>query len=181
MPTFKPYQDYDEHDVINGIFALSGVAPINKGTFVKVFSGFLSDQNLSIGAGVGASYANTVSHRWSVPASVTACTSSGDAAVGMTLYDYKETDENGNKLVFNPRDAVEREVVLSGQAMPIVTKGVFLYSGIAGNPTAGSAAYLGTDGGLNVSGVAFSSTVTRVGTFLGPKDANGFALLKLSL
>lgn len=47
----------------------------------------------------------------------------------MLLYSVKEEDENGEKLKFNPRKAAEMEVVLSGQAVPVVTKGVFLYSG----------------------------------------------------
>lgn len=184
MPTFLPFQDYDEHDVINGIFALSGVPPINKGTFVKVFSGFLADQNLAFGDNVGAGYANTVSTRWNVPASVTAVTASGDNTIGMTLYDYKETDEHGQKLVFNKRHAAELECVLSGQAMPIVTRGLFLYSGIGGTPTAGAIAYLGSNGAPNTSGSvnpASNPAVTRVGTFLGPKDSKGVALLWLNI
>lgn len=131
---------------------------------------------------MGASYGNTVSQRWGTPAIVKTCESSGDNTIGMTLYDYKETDENGEKLIFNPRKAAELEVILSGQSMPIVTRGLFLYSGIDGTPTAGNDAYLSTNGGLNTSG-AFNSNprCTRVGTFLGPKDANGVALLWLDL
>lgn len=184
MPTFLPFSDYSEHAVINGIFAMSGLPPINRGTFVKVFSGYLTDQHLGFGAPVGAGYGNTVSNRFNVPATVTACTSSGDVAIGMTLYDYKETDEHGNKLVYDKRKAAEMEVILSGQAMPIVTNGLFLYSGIAGNPTAGTYAYLGTDGGLNVSGSVnpvSNPVCTKVGTFLGPKNSKGVALLWLNI
>jgi len=148
MPTIRPFQDYSEHDVVNGVFTLTGVPPINKGTFVKVASGFLSDQGLGFGAAPGATYANTASFRWNVPATVVSCGASGENPVGMTLFDYKETDEHGQKLVFDKRKAAELEVILSGQAMPIVTKGLFLYSGVGGTPTAGNPAYLGPDGAI---------------------------------
>ncbi len=186
MPTFRPFQDYDEHDVINGLFTLTGIPPISKGTFVKVQSGFLGDQGLKFGAPDGNSYNNTVSFRWNVPATIATCDASGDNAIGMTLYDYKEVDEHGNKLVFDPRKTIEVEAILSGQAMPIVTRGLFLYSGIEGSsPTAGAPAFLGVAGGVTASGgnstTANYTAATRVGTWLGPKDGNGFALLALRL
>lgn len=182
MPTYRPYQQISEYNVINGIFCLSGVPPVSKGTFVKIFSGFVADQTLGMVGPVGALFNNTVSQRWTLPASVCACAASGDNVIGMTLYDMKETDENGDKLILHPRKAAEMEIVLSGQAMPILTKGLVLYSGIGGLPMAGAPAYLGPDGLPNTSG-SFNSNpfVARIGTFYGPKDSNGLALLKIDL
>ncbi len=191
MPLYRSIADWSDHNVLN-LFAYSGSYPVSKGTFVKIASSwFNSGQNVQVG-NVGASYPNTVSQRYSVAASVTACSATGDAAIGMLLYDGREYDENGEKLIFKPRKAAEMECFISGQTAPIVTKGVFYYSGIAGNPTPGAAAYLGTDGGLNVTGGSFAtsvsgvvwsfpSTAKQVGTFLGAKDGKGFALVKIDV
>ena len=52
-----------------------------------------------------------------------------DVPLGMLLYDVREDDENGEKLIFNPRKAAENDYVISGQAVPILTRGIVLYSG----------------------------------------------------
>jgi hypothetical protein len=44
--------------------------------------------------------------------------------------DVRELDENGEKLVYNPRKAAEMNVVVSGQVVPVLTKGVVLYEGV---------------------------------------------------
>jgi hypothetical protein len=96
----------------------------------------------------------------------------------MTLLDVKEEDENGEKLAFNPRKAAEMGVVLSGQAVPIVSKGVFLYSGTtlaSETPTAGQKIYCGANG-LITTGVASNA---QVGTTLGVKDSDGVVLIRL--
>src|SRR5438132_645621 len=116
MPTYKGLQIFDEHDVLN-IFAFSGNFPVQKGTFVKIAnSGFIPGKRLLNIGSPGASYPNTVSHRWGNPYLITACTSSGDNTIGMLLYDGKELDENGNKLVYNAQKADEMEVFLTGQS-----------------------------------------------------------------
>ena len=177
MPNLKGIQQFAEVDVVN-LFAFSGNFPVEKGTFVKIVSGWNAEQDLQMIGNPGIQVNNTVSQRYGVAAKIAACNGSGDAAVGMLLYKGAEVDENGEKLIYNPRKAVEMEVFLTGQAAPFVTKGVFYYSGVAGAVTPGAAAYLGTDGGLNVSGSS-SSTATKVGKFLGHKDAAGFVLFKL--
>jgi hypothetical protein len=192
MPTIRPFRDIDSHDVINLFtFNLSGTYPALKGQFVKVISGWNTEQN-PIGeiGDVGASYNNTVSKRYGLAPQVATCTSSGDIPIGLTLYDVREVDENGERLIFKPTKAAQMQVVLSGQAVPIATRGIFLYSGINGggrNPvfvTAGQPAYLGIDGGVNTSGSLSNvglGNVTRVGTFLGSTDANGWVLLRIDL
>lgn len=183
MPTLKPQRDVDSHDIINQFkFNLSGaVTTASKGTFVKILSGLLSDQNVVMLGSPGASYTNTVSQRYGVQPSVVACDASGDAAIGMLLYDTREFDENGEKLIFNPDKAAQMQVSVSGQPTPIVTRGWFVYSGVQGSPIAGQPAYLHTDGGLVAVAAGLTVTATRVGTFLGPKDANGFVYFKLNL
>jgi hypothetical protein len=98
----------------------------------------------------------------------------------MLLYSVRETDENGEKLIYNPRKAIENNWVISGCGVNIVTKGVFLYSGVGGTVTVGANAYLNSNAEISVTGDS-ASTATKVGKFLGPKDSNGVVLFKLEL
>lgn len=179
MPTIRPFRDYSEHDVIN-LFYVSGTYPIAKGTVVKVIgSGWAaSNDSQQMLNGLGQSYADVVSQRWGVP-SVCAVTQTSlytDTALGMTLYDCKEVDENGLPLIYNPRKAAEMNIALSGQACPILTRGTILFSGVVGNAaTGGTKAYLGPNGGVYTTGS------TAIGQFLGNTDGNGYVLLRLDV
>ncbi len=175
MPNIKPFRDVDEHDVLN-FFKYSGTLPVSKGTLVKIVSGVVSDQQLSLDAANGAAFANTANPRWSVKPFVTLC-QSGDAPLGMLLYDVREVDENGEILLFNPRKQAEMQCVLSGQAVPVVTKGVFMFSGISGTVTAGASLYASYAGELTANGGTAVAPV--VGKTLGNKDGNGWTLVKL--
>lgn len=174
--TIRPFRDVDEHDVINLYKTRSGT--MTKGMLVKIVSGFVNDNsNWVLGADPTAqAYGNTVSPRWSVPFFVDTC-NSGDKPIGMLLYDVKETDENGERLYYHPRKAAELQCVISGQAVPLATRGIFLYSGVAGFVTAGNKAYSSAFGEISVSG----TSTHEVGVFLGPKDSNGHVLVKLDL
>ncbi|MEY4342264.1 MAG: hypothetical protein RL736_54 [Pseudomonadota bacterium] len=180
MANLKPFRDYDEHDVIN-LFAYSG-ASANKGTVVTVNGNGVnlldatSLDNLS-------SYGNTVSAQYNVPWSVGPAVSgaSKGAIVGMLLKDVRTVDENGEKLIFNPRKAAEMDVIVSGQAVPILTKGIVLVSGIVGTPGFGSGAAVSDAGGGDLKVVAYSASTATVGKFLGPTGSDGFALLKIEL
>lgn len=179
MPTIKPLRVVDEHDVLNWFkFNPTGSYPLSKGTFVKIWSGVMQDQVLQQLESAGASYGNVVSQRYGVQPFVTVCTNSGDNAIGMTLYDVREYDENGEKLLFHPDKQAKMQAVLSGQCVPIVTKGIFLYSGVNGTPAAGAKAYLHNDGTVSANGVG---AATQVGSFLGPKDSNGWVYLRLNI
>lgn len=173
----KPFRDVSEHDVLN-LFTYSGASlPVTKGTFVRISSGWSStvDPN-SIAGSPGFTYGNSLSPRWSVPATVTSVSTWDEVPLGITLYDIREVDENGELLVFRPQKKDEMQCVLSGEAVPIVTKGMFLYSGVNGGAaTGGSLAYSGPLNGLYTTGV------NSVGKFLGPVDSNGCVLLKLDL
>lgn len=177
----RPLQQYSEHDVIN-FFAYSGDSTlVRKGTAVKVQgAGFQADSTnpVEMLGNPGASYTNTVSQRYGAVPKVAAAVS-GDKVIGFTLLDIRETDENGEKLVYNPRKAAEMNVVISGQAVPVLTRGVVLYSGLAAG-SAGDNVYLhsGTAGDLTTTNHGGN---TRVGKLLGDRDANGVALLKIEL
>jgi hypothetical protein len=180
MATIKPLRQYSESDVIN-LFSFNG-ASANKGAIVKLAtaSGWRSsDETLAMGGSVGSPFSNTVSQRYATAAKVSLA-NSGDVPIGMLLMDVKETDENGEKLVFNPRKAAEMGVVVSGQVVPILTRGIVLYSGAslaAENPPAGTIVYAGDNGELT----ALAAGKKTVGRTLGSKDSNDHILLKIEI
>ena len=99
----RPFRDYDEHDVIN-LFAHRG-SDVNKGSLVKLetATGWKNTAEPTMEEGViGATYGNTVSNRYAVRAKVMDA-ASGSNVIGMTLWDVKETDENGNNNDTNER------------------------------------------------------------------------------
>jgi hypothetical protein len=101
---------------------------------------------------------------------------------GMLLYDVAEVDENGEKLIFNPRKADEMQVALSGQAVPVLTRGLVMINGIVGGGTTAAAhggkAYSAAAGGIST---VTASNAVQIGRFLGPTGDNGDVLLKLEL
>ena len=185
MPTLRPLQDYSPHDVVN-LFSWSGTVPAYKGTMVKMLSsGWRSqDEPVEMFSAAGNSYSNTVSQRYRTTAQIGVCGSGSagtkDIPLGMLLYDVRETDENGEKLLYHPRKAAENDWVISGQAAPVLTRGVVLYSGAtlaSDPPTLGEAVYTSPDGELTSA----STLGTTVGKTLGLLDARNHILLKLEL
>jgi len=104
-------------------------------------------------------------------------TTSGETPVGMTLYDVKDVDENGELLKYKPRKAAEMQAVIPGQAVPVVTRGIFLIEDVGGTPAAGGVAYAGANGQVT----ATSNNAVAIGKFLGAKDDNNETLVKLEL
>jgi hypothetical protein len=176
MPQLKPYRHISEYEVINDLFACDTI-PSNKGTLVKITNGWDNDDEMNLIGSVGASYAGTVSERWGVSAKVEAA-GTGDTVLGMLLHDVKEVDENGLPLKFFPEKAAEMQVALSGQPVPIVTRGVVLYSGITGAVSAGDALYVDDNGVINH---LQKFTAQQVGRALGSKDDQGYALIQIQL
>ena len=189
----RPFRQYSEQDVVN-LYAYSGDSSlVRKGLVVKVQGdGFAPDTtsngydvNSRLGD-VGASYNNVVSQRYGATPKVSVA-SSGDRALGLTLIDIRELDENGEKLIFNPRKAAEMNVVVSGQAVPILTKGIVMYSGVTitdVNATPHAIVGVAVAGELTAMSQAnynaSIATITRVGRWLG-KSVNGVAALKIEL
>lgn len=179
----RPFRQYDEMDVVN-LFSYSGDSTlVTKGLAVKVVGdGWTNDANTSpveLLGSVGASYTNVVSQRYGVKAKV-GLAASGDAILGLTLMDVRELDENGEKLVYNPRKAAEMGVVISGQAVPVLTKGIVAYSG-ASNVAAGSVAFVSGAAGELAGASSLPTNATKVGKWLSKNDANSIALLKIEL
>lgn len=178
MATIRPFRDYSEHEVIN-LFALQGES--NKGTFVTAAaSGF--DLSAPSDFGDDSFIDGAISARFNVANKVVAAPSGTAPAMvlGMTLKDVRSVDENGYPLKFEPRKAAERDVVISGEAVPVVKRGVFLYSGVVGTPAFGSGLAISDagDGSLKVVAPGSASAVAKA---LGPKDSNGFVLIDIKL
>jgi hypothetical protein len=175
----KPFRDYDEHEVIN-LFAVSGES-VNKGCFVSaVGSGF----NLKAASSFSDdSYVDGVlSARFGVSQVVAPATSGAfkTSVLGMLLKDVRQVDENGYPLKYEPRKAAEMDVVIGGEAAPVVKRGVFLYSGIEGTPAFGSGLAIGVSGSL-VTVAASGNGDKIVAVALGPKNDEGYALIDVKL
>jgi hypothetical protein len=138
MPTirgtnyFYPLSDKSEHDIVP-FFSLD-LNSGNAGALVKIVTGAANPQNFDGWSNqfVGTNVANTVSYRYESKAKVTN-TVSGDTnynALGLTLYATLEFDENSQPLRYNPPRAKEIGAVLSGENVPVVTRGIF---GLWGN------------------------------------------------
>lgn len=188
MPNLKPLRDYSEHNVLNGFYAFDGPMPTTKGNFVKIASGWIPGETELVDLrSPGASYTNVVAQQVGLPSTVTKTNASGDNAIGVLLYDYREVDENSIPLRFDSAKQARMQCLISGQSAVILREGIVLYSGVNGgaNPvvgvTPGAPAFLGTDGGVNVSGSISNASVKRVGTFLSLPNPQGWTLLDIQL
>lgn len=209
MPQLKPMRDYNEKDVIN-LYTYSGARLttdiINKGTLVKIAGdGWRNDvEQLEMLGGYGDFQVwNVTAQRYGTTAKVALCgATASDYPIGITLFDIRELDENLIPLKYNPRKAAELEACISGQTVPICTKGIFLYSGLTGSITPGAPIYAAVSGGMTanptyqtiaVTGV-FSGTAmqtgnntttfpanAKVGYALGATGVDGYALIRINL
>jgi len=129
-----PFRQYSDIDVIN-MFANSTCDdnPFTNGNgsagvFVKVNAGNLDLDPITYGTNA---YLGKTDYPFlgaaqypSVPLTFTAATN--DAPVlGITLNQTLAFDENGEKLLYNPIKTAELQAVLSGQAVPVATRGMF--------------------------------------------------------
>ena len=151
------------------------------GSVVKVRTGWQNTDELSFIGNVGAGYNNTVSQRYGVSAEVEYTDGGADeAALGITLYDVREYDENGEKLAFNPRKQAELQASLTGQAVPIATRGVFLMA--TGSWASSPGVVFNQDvfatGNGQVTTLGTKSHANRIGRTLGNPDADGSVLVK---
>ena len=184
MSDLRTFRQYDEHDVIN-LFTWSGTTStagvlLQAGKLVKVNTGFSAgNEPVDLMADAGNAYNNTLSETWKLTANV-ALTGEGDTPHGMALVAERDLDENGEKLIYNPRKAAEMGVVVPGQSVPILTRGLIMVKSAHATwaPAAGGTVYAGLSGELTSSN---ANSVVAVGVALGAKDSNGYVLVKLEL
>jgi hypothetical protein len=129
-----PFRQYSEFDVIN-LFAsdTADTTPFDngngsQGVFVKVSAGNMDLDPITYAAN---SYLGKTDYPFlgaaqypSVPLTFTAATT-GVPVLGITLNQTLLQDENGIKLLYNPIKRQELQSVLSGQAVPVASRGMF--------------------------------------------------------
>lgn len=105
--------------------------------------------------------------------------SSGEVPFGITLYDQVETNQFGYSMLYDKQRKLERQAVISGEAMPIARRGTFHVGpwGAADIPLPSKFVVVST--GV-VGDWAISNTNTNAfGKFLGPKDSDGYAVVSI--
>jgi len=138
-----PFRQYSDVDVIN-MFASDTVDANpstngngSAGVFVKVSAGNLdldpiqytaTDITNTLGK-TDYPFLGAVQYP-AVPLQFTAATA-GVPVLGMTLNQTLATDENGERLLYNPVKRAELQAVLTGQAVPVATRGIFTLSDFA--------------------------------------------------
>ena len=213
MAHLRPFRDYDEKDVIN-LFALdldagtnadgaislgtSWAGRVSHGHVVAVDNGWnkgLELHEMLGDAGAGsAGLSNVTTQRYGITAKMR---SAGGAlkALGLTLFNIAQYDENGEQLKFNPHKASELEACIVGQAVPVVTRGIFLVNAVSstngGNGTevvmnaawlaAGADLYAGDDGSITSVTNDGSDDLHRIGKALGLAHTDGDILIRLEL
>ena len=127
-----PFRQYSEHEVVNLFSSLAANDKLSDsgngdaGVFVKVTNGNANDPTEYI----TSSYLGKTDYPFvgrdqypQVPLKVDAG-ASGDMILGVTLNQTALHDENGEKLLYYPQKALENQAVLSGQAVPVLTRGI---------------------------------------------------------
>tara|TARA_Y100001938_G_C8101618_1_gene442291 strand:+ start:2083 stop:2757 length:675 start_codon:yes stop_codon:yes gene_type:complete len=146
-----PFRQYDENDVVN-LFALDAdslttqlkaMSPKDDGINADGVLVGVTAGNLGGAGNVGdpdvvdvsedsrfmASYTSPVGRNpYPTNPLKVAPGSSGTAALGVTLRQTLSVDENGESLLFNPIKKDELNAVLSGQTVPVLSKGVITVS-----------------------------------------------------
>ena len=186
MANLRPFRDYDEKDVINlyaldtgtnmdGFpnYATSWDGRVTKGTLVRLSdAGWHNDDNLDLLGSAGTlDPQNVTSQRYGVTAKVEIADANG-RILGMLLNDVAVLDENGEQLKFNPRKASELEAVIDGQAVPVVTRGLFLIesAALSGETfSAGDRLTVANNGEFTSTGIAAADTI--VGLAMGSNTA----------
>ena len=128
-----PFRQYAEEDVVN-LFAneqandkVTDSGAGDAGVFVKVSAGDFSADPVGY---ADNSYLGKTDYPFigrnqypTVPLKVTAATS-GDSCVGVTLLQTALKDENDEKLLYYPQKKLETQSVLTGEAVPVLGKGI---------------------------------------------------------
>ena len=176
-PNMKPFREVDVHDVINMFAHVSG--SVNAGTFViaTVADPDANPQAFIAGTREGQP-TRAFSPRWENPNKVRT-TTSGEVPLGIMLNDVREYNSYGDRYVHHKDELGRLDIVLSGQAVPIATRGIFEINGFSGapGPMSGAIAHPTVDGQLLVS----NSSTGKVGKFLSNSGADGYALFKVEL
>ena len=175
-----PFRQYSEYDVIN-LYANQDVDDNpstngngSAGVMMKVLSGNMNQDTFNL---IDTSYLGKTDYPFlgadkypTVPLRVTAATT-GNAVLGVTLRQTLKNDENGEKLLYNPIKKDELQAVLSGQAVPVATRGLFTFDENAyekdTNFVPGNICGISADNAGKLTGFARESLADIAGTIVG--------------
>ena len=190
-PDLKAFRSYSEHDVINGLFTYD-TGSGNKGTFVTISQASGNPNVAQTGTGVsvntafigslgnwGEAPAYATSLRYGIQANKVRAANSGEVVLGVMLHDVRETNQYGTNYAYEPTyKKGEDQVVLSGEGVKILTKGLITTNGFLNTPSANTGAYV--SGGYLVPCAYNKTTFPQlVGKFLEGADSDGYALFKV--
>lgn len=187
-----PLRDYDEHDVINFCSLQEPVA--NMGSLVQ-WQGSGINVDLLTATPVGnlsLQLSNTFNPLWETLSKVklTTGTVAASQVAGMIVFNVREVDENGDKIRYNRTKMIEQQTVASGKNVPFAYEGIFLIGDFDNRSgadlvgaKAGKAVIASTSGGgiIGVGAESLTPALGRLGTFQGPANRNGYALIKLDI
>ena len=180
MP-LKPYRDYSEHDVLNGMFKFVSAAGTGDAGIPVVisnsgFNGVNATPTVASNLASALNHGNTYSPRWTIYPAVTGATS-GQIPLGITLYKTLEVSQFGESFLYDQQRKEEKEAVVSGEAVPILTKGtVSIYVGTGASPAPAPGRYVVVNGAGTIG--ASTSTTGAFGKWLGGVDEQGYAVMK---
>jgi hypothetical protein len=194
-----PFRQYNENDVIN-MFSLDTITG-EAGSLVKISSANLDLDPVSlIERSDSLGYQNYLGNASSlypeVPYKVTKVANTGERPIGILLKDVRSVDENGENLQYYPRKKEELQCVISGEAVPIATRGVFMLNSraLAGGLAPAINSYAVPSANGTLTGVAAPSATQKefaVGKFIATGSrasqqdtdeyAGVYAILKLEL
>ncbi|MBN86424.1 MAG: hypothetical protein CL885_02750, partial [Dehalococcoidia bacterium] len=128
-----PFRQYAEEDVVNLYASTEANASVtlssdgDAGVFVKVSAGDFGADPVGY---ADNGYLGHTDYPFigrnqypTVPLKVVAATA-GDPVLGVTLLQTAQNDENGEKLLYYPQKKLETQSVLTGEAVPILGKGI---------------------------------------------------------
>lgn len=132
MKRLLPLRDINEHDVVN-LFSMKEVNNAytdsgggDAGVIVTIDNGNLDQDPVAYAS---SSYLGKTDYAYvgrnqypAVPLKVKVA-GTGDVALGITLRETALYDENGEKLLYYPQKALENQTMISGQAVPVLTRG----------------------------------------------------------
>lgn len=185
MPNLKPFRQYSDHEVVNGLFSFEGTLPVNKGVIVKITNNYIDAQNQIFDIHELNTHADgVVAPLFGTIGRVKTVVNFNDNArpLGVLLKDVRDTDENGDLLLYNPRKAAEMDCLLPHQAVPILVRGIIMVNdfdttdrgGGGGLPNPGDSAYVGNNGKIATEGLV------KIGQFLSSVDQQGYAIVRVS-
>lgn len=188
MKRLYPLRDINEHDVINFFASKAAnnqssdhgdgdagvIVAVDNGNLDQDTVGFVSNSYLG-----KTDYPYVGRNQYPINPLKVKVAGTGDAAIGITLRETALYDENNEKYLYYPQKAIENQIVLTGQSVPVLAKGLvtldqkaFIVNDI---PAVGSKLVVGAASGkFDAYGTSGAGT-TVVGTVLATGSRVAFA------